>query len=111
MVSTLLTTKNRHSIPPEIWTTPPPGTYKLNVYGSFNIANGTTGIGGIVRDCKGRLLQAFACAITANSAVEAEMKALLGGIQLCLQNELTDVIVEGGSFLIWNSITSNIGFS
>ena len=55
MVSTLRTTKNCHSIPPEIWTAPPPGTHKLNVDGSFHIATGTAGIGGIIRD-RGRLL-------------------------------------------------------
>ncbi|KAJ8649687.1 hypothetical protein MRB53_002710 [Persea americana] len=39
------------------------------------------------------------------------MKALLRGIQLCVQNDLTDVIVEGDSFLIRNSLTSTIGIS
>ncbi|KAJ8615688.1 hypothetical protein MRB53_035060 [Persea americana] len=103
MVSTLLTTKNRHPIPPENWTAPPPGTHKLNVDGSFHIANGTAGMGGIIHDCRGRLVQAFACAITANSAIEAEMKALLRGIQLCVQNNLTNAIVEVHISAIYHS--------
>lgn len=44
MVSTLLTPKNHHPIPLENWIAPPPETHKLNVDGSFHIANGTTGI-------------------------------------------------------------------
>ncbi|KAJ8620410.1 hypothetical protein MRB53_028939 [Persea americana] len=98
VVCTLLTTILNPPMPPENWTAPPPPTHKLNVDGSFNNMNGTTGIGGIIHDNSGWLLLAFACAITAHSATDSEMQALLRGTQLCVENGLTDVIVEGDSF-------------
>ncbi|KAJ8642144.1 hypothetical protein MRB53_018838 [Persea americana] len=86
-------------MPPQVWTTTPQH-YKLNVDGSFHTSNGTAGIGRIIRDSCGRLLLAFASATTTNSAIEAEMLALLRGTQPCVENGLTEDIVEGDSFII-----------
>lgn len=47
-------------LPPERWT--PPTVHKLNVDGSFNPETGTVGIGGLLSNERGGLIQAFACA-------------------------------------------------
>lgn len=109
VVRTLLNTRMNIFTPPEHWTAPPPLTHKQKVDGSFHNINGTAGIEGIIRNSSGRLLLAFACAITTNLALEAKMQALLRGTQLCVANGFTDVIVEGDSCIIWNSLNSTPG--
>ncbi|KAJ8629693.1 hypothetical protein MRB53_023016 [Persea americana] len=64
---------------------PPPNAYKLNVDGSFNPLTQTSRIGGVICDYRGVLIQAFASSTVANSALEAELIALLRGVSMCLE--------------------------
>lgn len=96
-------------IPADIWQRPPTNLYKCSVDGSFNSQSKTSGIGGIVRDHNGTLIQAFASATSAGSAIEAEIQALMRGAHLCLEMGIQEVIFEGDSSLVCHSLTSDLG--
>ena len=110
MAHTFLQEHNTNQLPPEEWTPPPPTIYKLNIDGSFNHANGTVGIGGILHNDHGNLIQAFAFATVARSPLEAELQSLLRGTQLCVNRGVIDVLIKGDSFIIWNSLNSYEGY-
>lgn len=110
VATSLFHNSRRRPSPPETWSAPPPSVHKLNIDGSFNPISGTAGIGGIIRDHHGDLIQAFSYATAAKSPLEAEMQAFLRGLQLCLGLGLTDIIIEGDSFIIWSSLHSAHGF-
>lgn len=95
IVPHLLGGQPTHRSSPEDWYPPPPGTLKLNIDGSFHPDTGVAGIGCILRTDEGILIEAFASATTAHSALEAELKALLRGLTLCQNHHLQDVIIEG----------------
>lgn len=42
--------------------------------------------------------------------LEAELQALLRGLQLCAAHSIKEVIIEGDSFIIWNSLHFSEGF-
>ncbi|RWR84193.1 germin-like protein subfamily 1 member 17 [Cinnamomum micranthum f. kanehirae] len=79
--------QNNRLMPPKNWTPPPPAVHKSNIDWSFAYANGTAGIGGILRNEHGQLIQAFACAIVARWSLEAELQAFLRGIQMCVDQD------------------------
>lgn len=97
-------------LPPERWIPPPTAIHKLNVDGSFNLDTCMARIGGILRNDCGGLIQTFACATVTHSALEAELQALLRGLQLCAAHSIKEVIIEGDSFIIWNSLHFSEGF-
>lgn len=88
----------------------PHANYKLNIDGSYNPSTRTAGVGGILRDAGRKLILAFAAATQACSGLEAEMQALLRGIQMCKAKGVGNVLIEGDSIIIWNFLNSNEGF-
>ena len=58
---------------------------KLNFDGFYNPFTLTAGIGGIIRDSTGTLIMAFAGKVSADNALEAELKALIKGVELCVE--------------------------
>lgn len=73
------------SLPADTWRAPPLNLTKCSIDGSFDYQSKTSGIVGIIRDHNGSLIQAFASAISAVSALEAEIQALMRGAQLFIQ--------------------------
>ena len=91
------------------WEPLPPNIPKPNVDGSFNPQTNTSGIGGVLRDHQGPLIQAFATTAHANSTLEAKLQAIPRGAKMCLDLSLIEVIIEGDSFIIWNNINCDSG--
>ncbi|TVU32816.1 hypothetical protein EJB05_24574, partial [Eragrostis curvula] len=88
------TTQNHYHAPPSPssvilvrWTPPYPGCFKLNFDGSvLHDGSGRAGIGGVLRDCTGRILFAFA-ERTAHAPIGVvEARALIRGLHLVLQS-------------------------
>lgn len=109
IAGTILNCPNNRSLPPATWSPPPANTHKLNVDGSFNPNARTAGIGGILRDAQGTIVQGFAAKIIAASPLEAELHALLRGIQVCNSTGVREVIIKGDSFIIWDSMSKDEG--
>lgn len=73
----LIKTSLPKGTPAATWQPPPPNILKLNVDGSFYHHTNTLGIGGIIRDHQGSLIQAFTTTTVSESVVEAELQAIL----------------------------------
>ena len=80
----------------EVWGPPPQDRYKLNFNGSFHHQNQLAGIWGIV--------VAFFVAIEAHKALEADNKAIICGVQFFVDLNLSNVLIEGDSYIIWNTL-------
>lgn len=63
------------------WHPPDHPWIKLNTSGVFKADNEQAGGGGVIRDHTGRLLAAFALPLNARSALEAELMAVLHGLE------------------------------
>lgn len=79
----------------QTWVPPRPPICKLKFDGSYNPQQQTAGIGGIIRNDKGQLVVAYSDSIVASSAIEAELKALYQGLQLCQKEAIDQIIIEG----------------
>ncbi|KAG6437031.1 hypothetical protein SASPL_101938 [Salvia splendens] len=66
------------------WVPPQPGWIKLNTDGSFLGAALMAGGGGVVRNEQGRILGGFAEPFRAGSAKEAELMALIRGLEIAI---------------------------
>jgi Reverse transcriptase-like len=72
------------------WLTPPRGKLKLNVDGAYKRSINSAGGGGIIRDCHGDIIHAFASYYpNVHSSFEAEALALVDGLSLCVQLNLS----------------------
>lgn len=91
---------------PDIWTPPPPPTVKLNFDGSYNPVTEKAGIGGIVRNATGLLIVAYAGEVKASHSIEAEIQALISGIELCVRLGHLDVIREGDCLVLIESLAA-----
>nr|XP_027109237.1 uncharacterized protein LOC113729105 [Coffea arabica] len=67
------------------WLRPPSGVLKLNIDGCSKGNPGVSGGGGVIRDSGGKLLLAFACHLGQATSVQAEVRALLFGVKVCIQ--------------------------
>ncbi|KAK3156152.1 hypothetical protein QOZ80_2AG0103510 [Eleusine coracana subsp. coracana] len=92
---TTTTTNHRSSFapppPPSVilvrWTPPPPGCFKLNFDGSvLHDGSGRATIGGVLRDCTGRIVFAFAERTSHAPIGVVEARALIRGLDLVLQS-------------------------
>ncbi|XP_035545929.1 uncharacterized protein LOC118348419 [Juglans regia] len=83
----------------------PSGWFELNTDGSSLGNPGASGIGGVIRNDQGRLVQGFASPIGFGSNNKAKLFALLTGLRLCKSLHILNVIVEVDSLVIiswWN---------
>ncbi|KAK3152284.1 hypothetical protein QOZ80_2BG0156830 [Eleusine coracana subsp. coracana] len=76
--------------PPSIilvrWTPPPPGCFKLNFDGSvLHDGSGRATIGGVLRDCSGHIVFAFAERTSHAPIGFVEARALIRGLELVLE--------------------------
>ncbi|XP_042942901.1 uncharacterized protein LOC122277084 [Carya illinoinensis] len=83
------------------WKKPPAGKLKLNWDAAINASVGVIGMGGLVRDCQGRVLGS----VRANrklklSPLDAEAYALLVASQFCKDSGLSELVLEGDSMQV-----------
>ncbi|KAJ8619346.1 hypothetical protein MRB53_027875 [Persea americana] len=109
IANTLVKASPLSPLPADKWQPPTPPSLKIKIDGSYHHQTKTSSIGGIVRDHNGVLIKAFVVATAADFALEAEIKAMLRGSNLCIQLEAQEVIFEGDSFLVWNNLTTDSG--
>ncbi|XP_042045568.1 uncharacterized protein LOC121791808 [Salvia splendens] len=64
------------------WEPPDPPWIKVNTDGSFNEAINKAGGGGVIRDFSGKMLVAFCIPFEAQSALEAELLAMIHGLNI-----------------------------
>ncbi|KAG6421540.1 hypothetical protein SASPL_118096 [Salvia splendens] len=64
------------------WEPPDPPWIKVNTDGSFNEAINKAGGGGVIRDFSGKMLVAFCIPFEAHSALEAELLAMIHGLNI-----------------------------
>ncbi|KAI5019821.1 hypothetical protein ZWY2020_044709 [Hordeum vulgare] len=78
------------------WSRPHPGWYKLNFDGSVHHdGSGRASIGGVIRDCDGHTMLAFAERTPHAGVGVVEATALLRGLDLALANGCNQLVVEG----------------
>lgn len=63
------------------WVTPEEGWIKLNCDGAVTSHGAIAGCGGVMRDDRGRFISGFASGLGAATITEAELKAILMGLQ------------------------------
>ncbi|KAK1650889.1 hypothetical protein QYE76_068694 [Lolium multiflorum] len=84
------------------WQAPPDGCVKINFDGSmYYDGSGRASIGGVIRDCTGRVLVAFAKRTKPSSPGIAEAQALIHGLQLALRHFPGSwLLVEGDDLML-----------
>ena len=95
--------------PPEVgWSAPPSGLHKINGDGATSEDGRPSGVGVVIRDCRGVVVAASAKVLLAQYGVEVtEALAVEQGILLAQQKMLTQVILESESLSIVDAISSN----
>ncbi|XP_055824345.1 uncharacterized protein LOC129892829 [Solanum dulcamara] len=73
---------------------------KLNTDGSALDNPGRIGIGGILRDHRGKLIYAFAAPLGFSSNNQAEVQAIVLGITWCIQHGYSKILLEVDSKLL-----------
>ncbi|KAA8530045.1 hypothetical protein F0562_004754 [Nyssa sinensis] len=80
------------------WKAPEVGLFKLNIDGSWSDSDGRGGVGGLVRDCQGEVIEGFGkMLVDCGSATQVEMFAILHGLIFAKEIGIHDIILEGDS--------------
>ncbi|XP_071905976.1 uncharacterized protein [Coffea arabica] len=90
----------RSSFKPVRWVRPLPGGFKLNTDGCSKGNPGISGSGGILRDGGGRFCLAFSCHFGKATSLQAEARALLVGVEMCIQGGFDLFEVELDSLVL-----------
>ncbi|KAF7808587.1 uncharacterized protein G2W53_035330 [Senna tora] len=100
---------SRRSLDSEVrWERPCWPLYKVNVDASLNQGL-FGGIGGIIRDSRGKVLAAMANRVPRADSVEIlEAKAILVGLEFARDLRILDVVVEGDSQVVFNYINRSV---
>ena len=95
--------------PPEVgWSAPPSGLHKINVDSATSEDGRPSGVGVVIRDCRGVVVAASAMVLPAQYGVEViEALAVEKGILLARQMMLTQVILESDLLSVVDAIFSN----
>ena len=76
------------------WSPPPTGFVKLNFDG-FAFGNlGSTGAGGVLRDCSGKWISGFACHIGFTTSFVAKLWGLRDGLMLARRLDVSKIVIE-----------------
>lgn len=91
------------------WLPPIAGVLKVNVDGSSRGSPGPSGIGGVVRNHSKEFVGIFSEAVGMLWAYEAEVLAILKGLQFCKSHCLNHLLIESDSILAvgWVNNKSN----
>ncbi|KAL0458988.1 UNVERIFIED_CONTAM: putative ribonuclease H protein [Sesamum latifolium] len=76
------------------WNKPPDNWLNLNTDGAAKGNPGPAGAGGLLRDHFGRIIFAFQEPLGTCSNVQAELKAILRGLQICKDKNLHKIWIE-----------------
>lgn len=81
----------------------------LSFDGSFDYSQNAAGVGGIVRDFKDNLILAFTNSMVAHQTMEAELQALIQGLQLILSHPIQSeaIIFRGDAFNVISGYKEN----
>ena len=82
------------------WVRPPHDVLKLNTDGYSKGNPGVSGEGGVLRDERGKLLLDFSCHFGLATSMQPEARALLFGVELCLQRGFGQFEVELDSLIL-----------
>ncbi|GLJ30420.1 hypothetical protein SUGI_0602070 [Cryptomeria japonica] len=86
------------------WKAPPVGWLKLNFDGACRGNLGVSSFGVVIRNNKVKLLLGSYGALGVATNNEAEIRALLEGLKLCVTNKMTKIVIEGDSLVIIQGI-------
>ncbi|KAK4255866.1 hypothetical protein QN277_008804 [Acacia crassicarpa] len=79
------------------WKTPCAGWLKLNVDGAAKGEDRLAGCGGLIRDDSGKWISGFARKLGRCSAIQAELWAVISGLELASGLQIQNIIVESDS--------------
>lgn len=83
------------------WTPPPRGWFKVNFDGSvYHDGSGRASIGGVIRDCAGRVVLAFAEQTEHSTVGIVEARAMIRGLKLARELGLDRVVAEGDDLVL-----------
>lgn len=86
------------------WNPPPAGYLKVNVDGAFYSSLGKAACGGLICDSNGAFVKGFVCNLGVCSVIKAEMKALLHGVQVARDMNISNAIFEIDSLMVVNLV-------
>ncbi|KAK6115002.1 hypothetical protein DH2020_007271 [Rehmannia glutinosa] len=79
------------------WRVPDMGWFKLNIDGASRGNPGLAGCGGVIRDTQATIIAGFSTFIDVASNVQAELRAILLGLELCQSLHLENIWIETDS--------------
>jgi hypothetical protein len=86
------------------WNPPPTGSLKLNFDGVAKGNLGMTGMGGVIRDSGGNIIQLYTRSMGNSTKNAAEFRALDIGLDILSHETMKNTIVEGDSTLVINMV-------
>ena len=96
------------NVVPVRWSNPAPAVVKLNTDGCSRGNPGRSGGGGLIRDRNGQVILAFSCYFGEMPNLQAEVKALLHGVQLGIARGLANVHLESDSLVLVQIIQGRV---
>lgn len=87
------------------WNRPDVNELKLNVDGAYK--NGTGGGGGLLRDHSGDFICGFTAPYNIDDAMEAEILAIYDGMEMCLEQGKTNILIESDAATVVKMISGN----
>jgi len=76
----------------------------MNFDGASKRNPGRKGMGGLIRDSKGNIIQMYARSVGKSTNNAMEFRALETGLEILSQEGMKNVIVEGDSTLVINTV-------
>ncbi|KAG6469541.1 hypothetical protein ZIOFF_070470 [Zingiber officinale] len=96
-----------HTISAVHWRRPDDGCFKLNTDGSSRGNPGESSYGAIVRDHSGQVVVARQGVLGEGSNIRAELMAILRGLELCVDRQLSPIWLESDSLVALHIIRSS----
>ncbi|XP_042443883.1 uncharacterized protein LOC122028980 [Zingiber officinale] len=96
-----------HTISAVHWRRPDDGWFKLNTDGSSRGNPGESSYGAIVRDHSGQVVVARQGVLGEGSNIRAELMAILRGLELCVDRQLSPIWLESDSLVALHIIRSS----
>jgi ribonuclease HI len=76
----------------------------MNFDGTSKGNPGRTGMGGVIRDSKGNIIRLYAGSLGNSTNNTAKFGSLEAGLEILSREGMTNVIVEGDSILVINTV-------
>ncbi|KAL0400828.1 UNVERIFIED_CONTAM: putative ribonuclease H protein [Sesamum latifolium] len=91
------------------WLRPAVGWWKLNCDGASKENQGKAGAGGVIRDCRGRMVLAFATGLDIQTNIFAELFAIVKGLQMAREADCTQLLIETDAKVVLQLIAKDTG--